>query len=106
MKSISWKFEIPKTFLEDSSGHESPNKTFEAREKDFRAIRINWFSLQKNENNFHKILENSGKTLKMDELILKDTHNPKLNILECDRTTPLKQNLVPRFASAGDKKKR
>ena len=42
----------------------------------------------------------------MAEHILKDTHNPKLNILECDRTTPLKQNLVPRFASAGDKKKR
>ena len=41
----------------------------------------------------------------MAEHILKDTHNPKLNILECDRTTPLKQNLVPRFARAGDKKK-
>ena len=25
----------------------------------------------------------------MAEHILKDTHNPKLNILECDRTTPL-----------------
>ena len=42
----------------------------------------------------------------MAEHILKDTHNPKLNILECDRTTPLKQNLVPRFARAGNKEER
>jgi len=58
----------------------------------------NEISSQENENNFKKNLENSRKTLKMAEHILKDTHNPKLNILECDRTTPLKQNLVPRFA--------
>ena len=84
----------------------SPNKIFETLEKYFRAIQINEISSQENENNFKKNLENSRKTLKMAEHILKDTHNPKLNILECDRTTPLKQNLVPRFARAGDKKKR
>ena len=28
-----------------------------------------------------------SKTPKMDKLVLKDTHNPKLNILECDSTT-------------------
>ena len=39
---------------------------------------------RKNENNFKKKLKNSWKTLKMAEHILKDTHNPKLNILECD----------------------
>ena len=61
---------------------------------------------RKNENNFKKKSEKKSlKTLKMAEHILKVTHNPKLNILECDRTTPLKQNLVPRFARAGDKKK-
>ena len=58
----------------------------------------NEISSQENENNFKKNLENSRKTLKMAEHIIKDTHNPKLNILECDRTTPLQQNLVPRFA--------
>jgi len=79
-------------------GYKSPNKIFETLEKYFRAIQINEISSQENENNFKKNLENSRKTLKMAEHILKDTHNPKLNILECDRTTPLKQNLVPRFA--------
>ena len=44
----------------------------------------NEISSQENENNFKKNLENSRKTLKMAEHILKDTHNPKLNILECD----------------------
>ena len=29
-----------------------------------------------------------SKTLKMDKLVLKDTHNPKLNILECDNHKP------------------
>jgi hypothetical protein len=42
----------------------------------------------------------------MDEHIVKDIHILKLNILGCDRTTPLKQNLVPRFARAGDKEER
>jgi hypothetical protein len=39
----------------------------------------------------------------IDEHIVKDSHILKLNILGCDRTTPLKQNLVPRFAWASDK---
>jgi hypothetical protein len=41
----------------------------------------------------------------IDEHIARDSHILKLNILGCDRTTPLKQNLVPRFARAGDKDK-
>jgi hypothetical protein len=39
----------------------------------------------------------------IDEHIARDSHILKLNILGCDRTTPLKQNLVPRFARAGGK---
>ena len=72
------------TIAEDSSGYKSPNKIFETLEKYFRAIQINEISSQENENSFKKNLENSWKTLKMAEHILKNTHNPKLNILECD----------------------
>jgi hypothetical protein len=39
----------------------------------------------------------------IDEPILKDTHILKLDILGYDRTTPLKQNLIPRFVRAGNK---
>jgi predicted metallo-beta-lactamase superfamily hydrolase len=59
-------------------GHESPNQILGAREKYFR------FSSKEKENNFQKILENSRKTLKIDEHILKDNHILKLNILGCD----------------------
>ena len=65
--------------------HKSSNKVFEHCAKDFRAIQVNWFSSKENENNCQKNLENSWETLKIAEHILKDTHNPKLNILECDK---------------------
>jgi hypothetical protein len=46
-------------------------------------------ALRKKENNCQKNLENSLEALLMEEHILKDIHILKLNILECDRTTPL-----------------
>jgi hypothetical protein len=39
----------------------------------------------------------------IDKHIVKDIHILKFNILGCDRTTALKQNLVPRFARASGK---
>ena len=98
--------EIPKKILKDSSRHECPNKIFEDLEKDFRAIQINQFSLQANENNCQNNMESTTETLKMAKHILKDIHILKSNILRCDKTTPLKQNLVPRFARAGNKEDR
>ena len=84
MKNIIRRSANFPTIAEDSSGYKSPKEIFETLEKYFRAIQINEISSQENENSFKKNLENSRKTLKMAEHILKNTHNPKLNILECD----------------------
>jgi len=40
-----------------------------------------------------------SKTPKMDKLILKDTHNPKLNILECDSKRTHKLKLIVHAAT-------
>jgi hypothetical protein len=72
--------------------------------KNFRAFQIKIGSSSRiNVSNCQKNSENSWKILLIDEHIVKDIDILKLNILGFDRTTPLKQNLVARFARAGDK---
>jgi hypothetical protein len=73
--------------------------------KNFRAFQVkkNGSSSWINRIVARKIFKTLEKILLIDEHIVKDSHILKLNILGCDRTTPLKQNLVPRFARVGGK---
>jgi hypothetical protein len=82
MKNIQKILEIPGKFLEIDWDTRSPNKISKAHEKDFSLINI--FNSRRMRIIFQKILENSRKTLLIDEHILKDTYILKLNILGCD----------------------
>ena len=75
---LVWGTRVQITILGDSEKNLDPSK---------RKIR---FSSRKMRINAKKIWKIIKKTLKMDKHFLKDTHNPKLNILECDRKGSVK----------------
>ena len=63
------------------------------------------FALDKMITITKKSLENSRNSQKMDKYIRKDDHIPKLKFWGVTELTPLKQNLVPRFAKSRGKEK-